>query len=421
MKHYLLLILTTFGLLPLCAQVVSDSLWTPQIRTVTLYRSGIDQESPIMLLGSDDRLMLRFDLLADEPSTFRFTLHHCDATWHIDDMEVYEYLSGIDEGVIDDYQPSFTTLQPYFNYRATIPAQGSNLLLSGNYVLMVHPYDYPDSTVLSCRFMVSEELLNVSAEVSRPSSGMRIYEDQEVNVSIEQKADLSFGDYQPYQFSPVYMRLFLQQNGRLDLRRQLPFQGYAGPRLCYRWKDENVFAGGNSFRYFDISNLRAAMYNVQRVEQYGGETFAIIRPEEDRSGKHYETREGLNGGMKVNIWDRRDPQVEADYVWVNLSLPMPHPFLNGSIHVVGQMTQWHLDQNSRMEWQPQYKAYTIRLLLKQGYYSYQLLFLPAGESVGITATLEGDHIETPNDYTLTTYYRGPSDRYDRLLSVRKIR
>ncbi|MBQ4376935.1 MAG: DUF5103 domain-containing protein [Bacteroidales bacterium] len=421
MFRYLLLILTSFCLIPVHAQVVCDSLWNQHLRTATLYRSGIDQEAPIMLLGSDDHLLLRFDMLTDQPETFRFTIHHCDATWHIDELETYEYLTGLDEGVIDDYRPSFTTLQPYFNYRATVPANGSSLLLSGNYVVMVHPYDYPDSTVLSMRFMVSEELLNATAEVVRPTSGMRIYEDQEVNVAIEPKPDLRFGDYQPYQFSPVYMKLYLQQNSRLDLRRLLPFQGYAGQRLCYRWKEENVFPGGNSFRYFDISNLRSAMYNVQRVEEYGGEIFAIIRPDEDRSGKHFETREGLNGGMKVNVWDRHDPQVEADYVWVNLSLPMPRPFLNGSVHLAGQLTQWQFDDNSRMEWQPQYKAYTKRLLLKQGYYSYQLLFLPAGESVAMTSTLEGDHSETPNDYTLSVYYRGPSDRFDRLLSVRKIR
>ncbi len=58
-----------------------------------------------------------------------------------------------------------------------------------------------------------------------------------------------------------------------------------------------------------------------------------------------------------------------------------------------------------------------RLLLKQGYYSYQLLFVPAGESEGRTDTLEGDHFETPNVYRAWVYYRGPNDRYDRLVAT----
>ena len=105
---------------------------------------------------------------------------------------------------------------------------------------------------------------------------------------------------------------------------------------------------------------------------------------------------------------------------MNISLPMSRPYLNRSVHVVGGLTQWRMDEYSRMEWQPQYKAYTLRLLLKQGYYSYQILFCPTGETVGLTATLEGDHIETPNDYHLYVYYRAPGDRYDRLLSSRTL-
>lgn len=420
MKRFWAIVLTAVCALSLEAQIVYDSIWCDEIKTVTLYRSGIDQEAPVMLLGSGDRLLLRFDLLAEEPSTFRYTLRHCDAEWHIDDLETYEYLTGIDEVLIDDYTPSLTTMQPYFNYKAALPAAGMSLLLSGNYVLIVHPDDAPDSTVLTCRFQVSEELLNSTLEMVRPTSGMRIYEDQEIDVSLEQKPDLVFGDYLPYSFTPTYMKLYLQQNGRLDNLRQLPFTGYSGSKLCYRWKEENVFAGGNSFRYFDLSNMRGSMYNVLRVERFGGEYFAVLRPEEDRSRTHYIVQPGLNGGFKVNAWDRSNPQIESEYIWANITLPMPHPFMNGSIHVVGALTQWRLDDRSRMEWNPQYKAYTLRLLLKQGYYAYQLLFRPAGESIGLTATLEGDHMETPNNYRLNVFYRTPGDRYDRLLSVRSL-
>ena len=46
-----------------------------------------------------------------------------------------------------------------------------------------------------------------------------------------------------------------------------------------------------------------------------------------------------------------------------------------------------------------------------------LLFVPAGESEGRTDTLEGDHFETPNVYRAWVYYRGPNDRYDRLVAT----
>ena len=123
--------------------------------------------------------------------------------------------------------------------------------------------------------------------------------------------------------------------------------------------------------------------------------------------------------MKVNVWDRTNKQTEADYVYVNFMLPMRYPFMNGNIYVVGDLTQWCMDEHSRMEYNPERKCYELRLMLKQGYYAYQLLFVPVGESEGLTATLEGDHYETPNRYSVFVYYRAPNDRYDRLAAYKR--
>lgn len=213
-----------------------------------------------------------------------------------------------------------------------------------------------------------------------------------------------------------------QQNGRLDSRRWLQFSGYDGPALAYRHRQPNIFHGGNTFRYFDCSNLRTPMYNVLRVSEYGGEYLALLRPDDDRSAKHYITETNLLGGYKVNVWDRNNPRTEADYVWVNFSLPVKQPFLDANIYVVGALTDWRLDSLSLMEYNPQRRAYTKRLLLKQGYYAYQLLAVPTHTPQpspldSKTARLEGDHRETPNRYTVYVYLRSPADRADRLLAV----
>ena len=77
--------------------------------------------------------------------------------------------------------------------------------------------------------------------------------------------------------SHQYLHVMAMQNGRVDLLRELPFSGFGGDKLLYRFSEANVFAGGNCFRYFDISNIRTTMYNVQRIEQYGGELFAFLK------------------------------------------------------------------------------------------------------------------------------------------------
>ena len=397
------------------AQVVTDSNWREDVKTVTLYKNGVEGERPVLVLGSEDRLLLRFDVLGAEVEGYRYKIQHCDSRWQVDELEPYEYMNGFEEGPINNYNSSFTTLTDYVNYYEYIPSQYSQFLISGNYVVTVTRQDEPDSVLLTRRFCVVEGSLKADVSVGVPYDNVSIFERREVDVALKENRDYR-GNMLPPTLNPAYFRVVVQQNGRTDNMRELPFGGYESGVLCYRYKNENVFEGGNTFRYFDISNIRTAMYNVVQIEEYGGEWYAMLRPLEDRSGKSFITEQTLNGGMKVNVWDRTNKQTEADYVYVNFMLPMRSPFMNGSVHVVGELTQWKLDERSRMEYDPEMQAYRLRLMLKQGYYAYQLLFVPTGESRGLTETLEGNHYEMPNDYRVYVYYRGLNDRYDRLVA-----
>ena len=427
-------LLCILGLLPgvFGQQVVTDSAWRPEVKTVTLTRAGVELEAPVLTLGSSEKMLLQFDLLADEAENLRYTIAHCDADWRHDDMESYEFMTGFESGDIENIEMSFTTLRPYIHYHQTVPARFAEFIHSGNYVLTV--FGEEGDTLLTRRFWVSEECATVSAEKTRPFDGVDVMKRQEVDVKVESGKWEVGSVRQPVMLRPEYEHIRIQQNGREDNARWLTFSGYDGNRLCYRYRPENIFHGGNTYRYFDCSNLHTPMYNVLRVEEYGGEVFALIRPEEDRSSKHFLSETTLNGGMKVNIWERQRPAVEADYVWVNISLPVKQPWIDRQVYVVGQLTDWKFDSASCMEYKPEYKAYVKRLLLKQGYYSYQLLtqrpsptpaegrgrvlWDPLSESA--TETLEGDHMETPNTYTIYVYHREPSDRADRLLAVRRI-
>ena len=400
------------------AQVVTDSNWREDVKTVTLYKNGVEGERPVLVLGSEDRLLLRFDVLGAEVEGYRYKIQHCDSRWQVDELEPYEYMNGFEEGPINNYNSSFTTLTDYVNYYEYIPSQYSQFLISGNYVVTVTRQDEPDSVLLTRRFCVVEGSLKADVSVGVPYDNVSIFERREVDVALKENRDYR-GSMLPPTLNPAYFRVVVQQNGRTDNMRELPFGGYESGVLCYRYKNENVFEGGNTFRYFDISNIRTAMYNVVQIEEYGGEWYAMLRPLEDRSGKSFITEQTLNGGMKVNVWDRTNKQTEADYVYVNFMLPMRSPFMNGSVHVVGELTQWKLDEGSRMEYDLEMQAYRLRLLLKQGYYAYQLLFVPTGESRGLTETLEGNHYEMPNDYRVYVYYRGLNDRYDRLVAYGK--
>ena len=400
---------------------MTDSAWRQEVKTVSLTREGVELERPVLTLGRGERLVLQFDMLADEAENLRWSIAHCDADWRRDDLEPYDFMNGFEQGEIENYDFSFTTRRPYVHYHQAIPAKFAQFTHSGNYLLAVT--DGEGDTLLTRRFWVTEESARIEAELTKPYDGMSLRKRQEVDISVK-SLEIIDNSFLTPQLRQEYERVLVQQNGREDNARWLEFSGYDGAALCYRFRPCNVFWGGNTFRYFDCSNIYAPMYNVQKVEEYGGELFAILQPEEDRSKKHFLSETTLNGGMKVNVQGRQRPTIEAEYVWVNITLPMAQPWLDKSVYVVGQLTDWKFDSTSRMDYNPKYKAYVKRLLLKQGYYAYQLLVMGTMgnmETMSATETLEGDHMETPNTYTIFIYHREPADRADRLLSVRQIR
>jgi len=57
------------------------------------------------------------------------------------------------------------------------------------------------------------------------------------------------------------------------------------------------------------------------------------------------------------------------------------------------------------------------MLLKQGWYNYEYVFMRHGEETSADSKFEGSHYETENDYMAILYYRNPRGRYDRVLGT----
>lgn len=389
--------------------VVTDSVYSPNIKTVILGKQGVEMSLPIIQLGSNERLMLRFDELGDNSNYYRYRIDHCTHDWQISDISVSDYMDGFEDGAIDNQQFSFTTIEHYTNYWQTIPNDMSSFAASGNYLLTVYLQSDPDSIVFTRRFKVYEPMTTVEASVGRVQGSVGLMENQNLSVKVNPLE----GNY--FINPDAYIFVYAEQNGRKDLTRLLPLESMSGNTLNYRWKKENVFPGSNEFRFFDFSNLQFPMNNIWKIEYFGGENIVFLKPDEDRSRKPYSLDIGLNGQYKIAVANAQNPNTEADYAWVNFSLPQELPFLDGNIYIIGDFTNWQMNDQSRMEWNQSMKAYTARLFLKQGYYAYQLLFLPAGSTVGETSRLEGNHFQTLNDYYIYVYQRNPGDLYDRLI------
>ena len=71
-----------------------------------------------------------------------------------------------------------------------------------------------------------------------------------------------------------------------------------------------------------------------------------------------------------------------------------------------------------MTWNFETSQYELTLLLKQGYYNFQYVYVDRGSTVADNKNIEGSFWETENDYQIFVYYRNFSGRYDRLVGYR---
>ena len=73
-----------------------------------------------------------------------------------------------------------------------------------------------------------------------------------------------------------------------------------------------------------------------------------------------------------------------------------------------------------MNWDPNRKQYELAVLLKQGYYNYVFARLDSDTNKVDCSRIEGSFKQTENDYQIFVYYKGMSDRYDKLVGYQKL-
>jgi hypothetical protein len=214
------------------------------------------------------------------------------------------------------------------------------------------------------------------------------------------------------------VKLVIRQNNRWDnnLSNLKPLFFRDG-KLIYDYNQENVLPGGNEYRYFDISSLRYKSEYIRTIDFKKPYYHIELSPDESRPAKPYFTDQEINGKYYIKIQEGQDNHTDADYVFVYFTLQSTFPFQNGEVYVVGALTNWLFNAENKMVYNEVTRAYELTLLLKQGYYNYQYVFLPEGKSVGDASRVEGTHYQTENDYILYVYQRSPRLRYDRLIGM----
>jgi hypothetical protein len=391
-----------------------DRAYQKNIRTVQLYDSTFQLSSPIIQLGTAQQLKLSFDDLDGGVKSYNYTLIHCDRNWLPSDLSTADFMTGIGNDFVNDHQYSLNSTQAYTHYNVEFPNQYTNITKSGNYIIKVYQDNNPDKLVLTKRFFVYDQKVMINAAVKPATTVSDRNYKQEIDFSI---------DHTGYEIKNPYddLKVIIMQNSRWDNAiTNLKPQYVKEDLLTYDYDEENVFTGGNEFRNYDLKTLRFQSMRVQKITYDSLKNHVYLTPDEKRTYKRYSTLQDINGRYLIKMNEANNSEREADYAYIHFFLSDEELFTDGSLYILGGLTDWQFKKEFRMQYNPGRKGYEAVVYLKQGYYNYEYVFLKDGQTAGDETVIEGMHFETENDYTIYVYYHEPGTGYDQLIGIRQL-
>ncbi len=368
-----------------------------------LYPTGQTFADPVVGVG--EGITLEFDLLEEEYAFLSAKIIHCNFDWKKSQLTDLEYLTVVNEFQLSDFSYSINTRVPYISYKLNIPG----LLASGNYVVVVYRDDDPSQLILTRRLVVYRNDVNMSMNIVYSNIAAQRRSHHQITLEVDHPNLQIFNPQEQ-------LKLTLLQNHRWNtaistLKPSLvrSDQNYLEYRL---YNGENEFPGGNEFRLADVRSTQFRGLNVERI--FPGENYINITLNQDkpRSATAYTNLFQDNEGAFViaNTNPGQSPD-QTDYVMVEFSLDSPPNYQ--SVFITGKFNNWTPSARDYMTYNTNTGRYEGSRLLKQGQYNYQYT------TESLKNPIEGDFVETGNDYEAILYFRNPTTNTDEVIGYAK--
>lgn len=384
-----------------------------QLHTLQVVVNDDPLQPPIMNLGGGNHLEIGFDEFSHEYHRYIYKVEHCNADWS-PSTEIFEsdYMNGFNGEPIEDYEKSFNTTVLYTHYSLRIPNENISLKLSGNYKLTVYndEGDEPVPVLTACFSLVE------------PGVG--------IGTTVSTNTDIDFNkSHQQVDFSVNYglvkvidphreLKTVVMQNRRWDNCVVNPKPNIqAANKIEFTHNRQLIFPAGNEYHKFEILDVHVPTLNVDRMEWFDPYYHATLYP--NQTARNYLYDEDQNGAFIIRNSDDEDVATTCDYVFTHFTLKSPQ-LPGGEVYLNGEWTYNRFIPEYRMTYNRETQAYEATALLKQGYYNYNYLFVPDGETQGNSGRTDGNFYETENEYIILVYHRPNGGRYDKLVGYRRM-
>lgn len=389
---------------------ISNKIYKEQIKSAYLSQNTLNElivDNLCVNIERQGNTILLFDDLNLENTNYILRIIHCQSDWRPSPLNEIEYLADFNDLPIRYPETSMGTKIPYKQYKISLP----KLKLSGNYIAMVYANRNKRDTIITKRFSIYQNEINIGSKISfAKSNPLR---------STHQFIDLNLGYPSTYLInSDENLKIEVRQNNQSKnvlTKIPKPMVQAMERKLTYLFYDqENAIPGGNEFRLIDLRSTQQRLNFVGQINTLERYSEILIIPEQAQGNYSYVQRPDFNGAFVIANYENPNNLLQADYVWCTFILKS-RKFEDEKIYVNGAFNSYELNPLNQLQYDEVKSAYLGKILLKQGIYNYQFMSNNPQNN-----NLEGNHAETENYYEILVYFRKPGERFDSLIGYQKI-
>ncbi len=371
---------------------------------------------PVMGLNSGEQLEFHFDEMDGDLNTYFYGAIHCSSNWQKSDIEPTEYLQGFPSQRIEDFENSFSTMYNFVHYSFRFPTDMSKPRYSGNYLMVVssdQDLTREEDWIVTYRFIVYETVVNLVPQIKSSVVIADRFKKQQIDFNVYHKdfrifdpmRDVSGTLVQNMDWSsaitglkPVFVKM-----------DELTFDYSSG---------QNSFTAGTEWRNFEVKNVRFASSEVETIMFEADGYNVYLRPDLPQGSRVASSAIDINGNYLIRNDLGDDSNLEAEYVWVHFLLEM-NEVSESDVIIEGRFTDF-LKDPIICKYDRSKRAYTAKVLMKQGYYNYRFAMRDRYRAIDDISYTEGSDSQTENEYSVILYMNDRNLDCDRIIAYRSI-
>lgn len=378
----------------------------PNIKTIIFKINNNSSQFPILKKGSF--MELSFDDLNASEDDYYYKISYYNYDWSDSILFKNEFIEGLDNIRVSNYENSFNTLQRYTHYKLTLPNSSTDFKLSGNY--KIHIYNSNDELQFSRRFVYLNPIISVSANVFRTRNLNYFQTHQNIKFNLTQN-DLGLIQGLEDNLNIIIIQNNQWSNSISGIQPQFKNNKV----LKYRYDIKTSFEGGNEYLFFDTKDLRVTGPNVSFIN-LGVLYESYLYTDIPRKKFPYSFNQDINGGFQIRtVIGSQNAEIEADYSWVYFTLAASIELPETDLFILSDFNNYEPNRDNLMSYNKTLDVYEAKILIKQGFYNYKYY---ANTVSGWKPNLvSGNFFQTENSYKILVYYKAPGEIFDELIGI----